>query len=74
MEIRSFTVKFAKSKAKKSKDDEKIPTREAEKLQNLVDNQPTPKHINEFAEIRNGLFSVLLEPAALVSVRQSAMA
>lgn len=69
IEIRSFTVKFAnlKQKAKKRKDDEKILTQEAEKLQNLVDDQPTPKHVNEFVEIRNGLFSVLFEPAALVS-------
>ena len=37
MEIRSFTITFTKTKAKKCRDQEKFLTKEAERLQNLVD-------------------------------------
>ena len=47
MEIRSFTITFTKTKAKKCRDQEKFLTKEAERLQNLVDSQSTPEHINE---------------------------
>ena len=37
MEIRSFTITFTKTKEKKCRDQEKFLTKEAERLQNLVD-------------------------------------
>ena len=55
MEIRSFTISFAKMKAKKRKDHEKILTQEAERLQKLIDVQPTAENINYYTEIRNQL-------------------
>ena len=45
MEIRSFTISFAKVKAKKREDYEKILTQEAEELQKLIDVQPTVDNI-----------------------------
>ena len=48
MEIRSFTISFAKIKAKKRKDHEKILIQEAERLQKLIDVQPTADNINYY--------------------------
>ena len=55
MEIRSFTISFTKIKAKKRKDHEKTLTQEAERLQKLIDVQPTADNINYYTEIRNQL-------------------
>ena len=55
MEIRSFTITFTKTKAKKCRDQEKFLTKEAERLQNLVDSQSTPEHINEHMTVKSKL-------------------
>ena len=52
MEIRSFTISFAKMKAKKRKGKETL-TQEAERLLKLIDIQPTTHNINHYTEIRN---------------------
>ena len=50
MEIRSFTITFTKTKAKKCRNQEKFLTKEAERQQNLVDSQSTPEHIKSKLE------------------------
>ena len=53
MEIRSFTMCFAKIKAKRREDQEKILTQGVGRLQKLIDVQPTTDNINCKTEIRN---------------------
>ena len=55
MEIGSFTITFTKTKAKKCRDQEKLLTKEAERLQNLVDSQSAPEHINERMTVESKL-------------------
>ena len=69
MEIRSFTISRAKIKAKKRKDHEKIFTREAERLQKLIDVQPTADNINYYTEIRNQLERISLDRARGACIR-----
>ena len=69
MEIRSFTISFAKTKAKKRKDYEKILTQEAERLQKLIDVQPTADNINYYTEIRNQLERISLDRARGACIR-----
>ena len=69
MEIRSFTISFAKIKAKKRKDHEKILTQEAERLQKLIDVQPTADNINYYTEIRNQLERISFDRARGACIR-----
>ena len=65
MEIRSFTITFTKTKAKKCRDQEKFLTKEAERLQNLVDSQSAPEHINEHMTVKSKVEkSPLIDPEA----------
>ena len=69
MEIRSFTISFARMKAKKRKDHEKILTKEAERLQKLIDVQPASDNINYYTEIRNQLERISLDRARGACIR-----
>ena len=69
MEIRSFTISFAKIKAKKRKDHEKILTQEAERLQKLIDVLPTADNINYYTEIRNQLERISFDRARGACIR-----
>lgn len=72
MEIRSFTIIYAKAKTKKRKDYEKILTQEAERLQKLVDDQPTPEYINDYTGIKNKLEKISFDRARGACVRSKA--
>ena len=69
MEIRSFTISFAKMKAKKRKDHEKILTQEAERLQKLIDVHPTAENINYYTDIRNQLEKISFDRACGACIR-----
>ena len=71
MEIRSFTISFAKMKAKKRKDHEKI-LAEAERLQKLIDVQPTADNVNCYTEIRNQLERISFDRARGACIRSKA--
>ena len=72
MEIRSFTISFAKMKAKKRKDHEKILAEEAERLQKLIDVQPTADNVNYYTEIRNQLERISFDRARGACIRSKA--
>ena len=69
LELKSFTISFAKIKAKKRKDHEKILTQEAERLQKLIDVQPTADNINYYTEIRNQLERISIDRARSACIR-----
>ena len=74
MEIRSFTITFTKTKAKKCRDQEKFLTKEAERLQNLVDSQPipVPEHINEHMTIKSKLEKISFDRSRGACIRSKA--
>ena len=69
MEIRSFRITFTKTKAKKCRDQETFLTKEAERLQNLVDSQPTPEHINERMIVKSKLEKISFDQSRGACIR-----
>ena len=72
MEIRSFTITFTKTKAKKCRDQEKFLTKEAERLQNLVDSQPIPEHVNEHMTVKSKLEKISFDRSRGACIRSKA--
>ena len=73
IERRSFRITFTKTKAKKKcRDQEKFLTKEAERLQNLVDSQSTPEHINEHMTVKSKLEKISFDRSRGACIRSKA--
>ena len=69
---KGFTVRSFALRQKKCKDQEKFLTKEAERLQNLVDSQSTPEHINEHMTVSSKLEKMSFDRSRGACIRSKA--
>ena len=55
MEIRVFTISYSKQKAKMKKDYKEVLIQEVSRLENLVENCPSPEAVQKYTKVKNEL-------------------